>query len=61
MTEAYKKIVATGFAYDAKTRDWTKPVSYEARDRMEAIRWINMNRDWFKNCRIETFERVEAN
>jgi hypothetical protein len=53
-----EKIVATGFAYDETTRDWTKPVSYEARDRMEAIRWINMNRNWFKHFRIETFERV---
>jgi hypothetical protein len=57
--EANSKIVAVGFAYDSKTRDWTKEVTYEARDRMEAICWINMNRDWFKNMRIETFERFK--
>jgi hypothetical protein len=53
------KIVASAFAYDPAKRDWTKPVTYEARDRMEAIRWCNMNRDWFKFFKIETFERVE--
>jgi hypothetical protein len=46
-------IIAVGFAYDPATNDWTQRVEYAARDRMEAIRWINMNRDWFKNLHIE--------
>jgi hypothetical protein len=45
-------IKAQGKAYDPETRDWTKVVEYLARDRMEAIRWINFNRDWFKDLRI---------
>jgi hypothetical protein len=53
------KIVAVGFGYDPKTHDWTKPITYDARDRMEAIRWINFNRNWLKNCRIESSENVE--
>jgi hypothetical protein len=46
------QIKAEGYAYDPKTRDWTLRVEYVARDRMEAIRWMNSNRDWFKNLRI---------
>lgn len=45
-------IIAEGYAYDAATRDWTKRVEYRARDRMEATRWMNFNRDWFKRLRI---------
>jgi hypothetical protein len=44
--------IAEGFAYDSVTRDWTKRVEYVARDRMEAIRWINFQRDWLKGLRI---------
>ena len=44
---------ASGLAYDPATRDWTKRVTYTARDRQEAIRWINFNRDWMKDLRIE--------
>ena len=47
-------VTATGFAFDPDTREWTKPVTYEARDQMEAQRWITFNRDWFKNLHIET-------
>jgi hypothetical protein len=43
---------AEGYAYDQQTRDWTERVEYVARDRLEAIRWINFNRDWFKRLRI---------
>lgn len=45
-------IKASGLAYDPSTNDWTKVVVYEARNRMEAIRWMNFNRDWFKNLKI---------
>ena len=45
-------VKAEGYAYDPKTRDWTERVVYEARDRMEAVRWINFQRGWFKNLRI---------
>jgi hypothetical protein len=45
-------VKAEGFAYDPATRDWTQRVEYVARDRMEAIRWINFNRDWMKSLRI---------
>ena len=44
--------VATGLAYDPATRDWTMPVRFEARSRMEAIRWMNFNRDWMKELRL---------
>jgi hypothetical protein len=43
---------AEALAYDLETRDWTKPVEYIARDRMEAIRWCNFNRDWMKRLRV---------
>lgn len=45
-------VKATGKAYDASTRDWTKSVEYVARDRMEALRWIAFNCDWMKDLRI---------
>jgi hypothetical protein len=43
---------AEALAYDPETRDWTKPVEYIARDRMESIRWCNFNRDWMKRLRV---------
>jgi hypothetical protein len=43
-----EEFVATGYAFDPATQDWTKPVEYVARDEMEAIRWCNFNRDWMK-------------
>ena len=42
-------ITITAKTFDPKTRDWTKIVTYEARDRMEAVRWQNFNRDWMKD------------
>jgi hypothetical protein len=52
MTCTETKVIAEGFAYDPTTRDWTVRHTYEARSRMDAIRWINFNRDWMKNLRI---------
>jgi hypothetical protein len=46
------EVKAEGYAYSAETRDWTERVEYVARDRIEAIRWINFQRDWMKNLRI---------
>jgi hypothetical protein len=46
------KVIAEGFAYDPQTRDWTQRVTYEARNRMEALNWIKFNKDWMKNLRI---------
>ena len=46
------EVIAEGLAYDAATRDWTKVVRFVARSRIEAIRWINFNRDWMKSLRI---------
>jgi hypothetical protein len=46
------EVKAEGFAYSPATGDWTERVEYVARDRMEAIRWMNFNRDWMKNLRI---------
>lgn len=46
-------IKAVGYAFDPETRDWTKRTEYVARDRMEAVRWMNFNRDWMKNLHIE--------
>jgi hypothetical protein len=43
---------AEGFAYNRETKDWTERAEYVARNRIEAIRWINFNRDWMKNLRI---------
>lgn len=47
------KVIATGLAYSQETRDWTEKATYEARDRMEAIRWVRFNRDWMKDLRID--------
>lgn len=46
-------VIITALAFDPETRDWTKPVEYTARNRMEAIRWGNFNRDWVKNIQIK--------
>jgi len=46
-------VKAVGKAFDPVTREWTKPVTYEASNRMDAIRWINFNRDWIKGLKIE--------
>ena len=43
---------AEGYAYNAQTRDWTDRIEYVAQTRMEAIRWINFNRDWLMHLRI---------
>ena len=45
-------VKASGLAYDQETRDWTKLVVVEFRNRMEAIRWMNFQRDWMKNLQI---------
>ena len=47
---------ASGYAFDQATRDWTKLVSCDFGDHMAAIRWCNMNRDWFKHLQVETIE-----
>jgi hypothetical protein len=47
------EVIAEGLAYDQATRDWTKRVEYRARDRMEAVRWCNFNRDWFKSLKVD--------
>lgn len=52
MIEQQQTVTAEGFAYDRVTRGWTERVEYIARDRMEAVRWMNFNRDWMKNLRI---------
>jgi hypothetical protein len=45
-------VYAEGYAYSDQDMDWTKRVEYVARDRMEAIRWINFHKDWMKGLRI---------
>ena len=45
-------IIVEGFKYDPKTKGWTERVQYEARDRIEAIRWMNFQRDWLRGLRI---------
>jgi hypothetical protein len=45
-------IYAEGYAYNERDRDWTTRVEYVARDRMEAIRWINFQKDWMKRLKI---------
>lgn len=45
-------VIAEGYAYDPKTNRWSDRIEYQARNQMEAIRWMNMNRDWFKYLRI---------
>lgn len=45
-------IQAEGYAYDPVARDWTIHVIVTFATRMEAIRWINFQRDWLKGLRI---------
>lgn len=45
-------VKAQGLGYDPTTRDWTQPVVVELRNRMEAIRWMNFQRDWLKQLHI---------
>lgn len=45
-------VKAEGYAYNAQTRDWTDRVEVEFKNRMEAIRWINFQKDWMKNLKI---------
>ena len=45
-------ITITGKAFDAATREWTMPVTYEARNHREAMDWMAMNREWFKDMEI---------
>jgi hypothetical protein len=45
-------IKVEGYGYDPRTHDWTDRAVYEARDRMEAIRWMNFQRAWMKGLRI---------
>lgn len=52
-TEIDKMVKASGLAYSQQTRDWTEKVVVEFKDRMEAIRWMNFQRDWMKNLKIE--------
>ena len=53
MNKQEQTVKASGLAYDQTTRDWTKKVVVEFKDRMEAIRWMNFNRDWMKCLKIE--------
>lgn len=53
MTKQTTKMVkVVGLAFDPATQDWTKETVYFARDRMEAIRWIEFNHNWMKQLRI---------
>lgn len=45
-------VIVTGKAYSQQTGDWTEEVRYEARDRMEAVRWMRFNQDWMKDLKI---------
>lgn len=49
-----KQVIAEGYAFDSFTQDWTLRVEYVAKDRLEAVRWINFQRDWMKRLRIVT-------
>jgi hypothetical protein len=46
------KFQAQGLAYDPQTRDWTLLTTYDARNKIEAIRWCNFNRDWMKGLKV---------
>ena len=46
-------VKASGLFYSQITRDWTEKHVVEFKDRMEAIRWMNFNRDWAKCLKIE--------
>lgn len=46
------KVIVEGYAFNQETRDWTERVEYIAQSRIEAIRWMNFNRDWMKHLRI---------
>lgn len=46
-------LTVTAKAWNPATRNVDLEVKYEARDRMEAIRWINFNRNWMRDFRID--------
>lgn len=43
---------AEGYRFNPTTRNWDIRVEFQAPNRMEAIRWMNFSRDWFKDLRI---------
>jgi len=43
---------AIAYMFNPDTRQHDKPVTYEARTEMEAIRWINFNKDSMVGGRI---------
>ena len=45
-------VTATAKVWNAETGKVDKVVTYEARNRMEAIRWHNCNRDYMREFRI---------
>jgi hypothetical protein len=50
-------IYAEGYAYNEQDRDWTTRVEYVARNRVEAIRWIDFQKDWMKRLRIVSSDK----
>lgn len=48
-----ESVTITALAFDPETREWTKPVTYHARNRMEAIRWRQFNNEWMTQFRID--------
>jgi len=46
-------ITVTANAYNRETGKVDLPVTYEARDRMEAINWIRFNRDYMRGFKID--------
>jgi hypothetical protein len=46
------EVIAEGYAFDPTTREWTQRAEYRARNRAEALYWINFNAAWMKHLRI---------
>ena len=46
-------IIATANAYNPATGKVDLPQTYEARDRLEAVRWARCNRDYLRDVKID--------
>jgi hypothetical protein len=46
-------IIAQGYKFNPDTRKHDVLVQYEARTEMEAIRWMNFNRDTLSNLTLK--------
>lgn len=60
MGDMGKVWLASGYAYDPTTNDWTILTEYVARDKMEAMGWVKFNRSWMKGLKVSEKKVAEA-